>query len=74
MQRLLFTAAPHRLLGGDGFGRGTNFGRIAVKTETDRDPVPAIDDVDHQRELDLLFIGEVRDQGIVRARVSHDLR
>ena len=48
-------AAP----GGDGLYRS----RIGKQAETDRDAVPAIDDIDHQRELDLLLLGELGLQG-----------
>ena len=50
-------------LGGDGLdGR-----RIGEQAETDRDAVPAVDDVDHQRELDLLAFREMRLQGLTSA-------
>ena len=51
-----------------GFGRhGLCFSRIDKLAEADRDAVPAVDDVDHQGELDLLFLGELSLQGFAGA-------
>ena len=41
--------------------------RIGKQAEADRDAVPAVDDIDHQGELDLLLLGELRLQGLIGA-------
>src|SRR6185312_2349503 len=41
--------------------------RIDKQTEANRNPVPAVDDIDHQGELDLLFLGELSFQALIGA-------
>ena len=61
-------ARRHAAAARRGTGRdGLCFRRINKLAEADRDAVPAVDDVDHQCELDLLRFGELRLQGFAGA-------
>src|SRR5581483_11343637 len=46
---------------------GLCLGRIDEHAEPDREAVPSVDDVDHERQLDLLLQGEVGLQRLVGA-------